>query len=100
MIDPGSVVSIDLPGVRDTKPRPCVVISTATHQTTQHDIVVAVLTGNLSQAKGPTDYILLDWVAAGLRKPTAFRAYLGTKPLNEIKAVFGKLSDRDWKEVQ
>jgi mRNA interferase MazF len=76
-----------------------VVISTPLHQTTQRDVVVGVLTGNLAQARGPTDYVLQDWAAAGLRVPSLFRAYLGTKPLADVSAVIGKLTDRDWKEV-
>ena len=100
MIDPGSIVLAVLPGVQQTKNRPSVVISTALHQTTHGDIVLAVLTGNLAQARGPTDYILQEWAAAGLHKPTAFRVYLATKQANQIGAVIGKLTDRDWQEIQ
>src|SRR5437763_857155 len=100
MIDPGSVVLVNFTGVQQKKLRPTVVISTGLHQTTHGDIVVAVLTGNLAQATGPTDYILMDWAAAGLRKPSAFRVYLETYRTHDIIKVLGKLTDRDWQEVQ
>ena len=100
MIDPGTVVIVYYVGIRETKNRPNVVISTALHQTTQHDAVVGLLTGNLSQARGPTDYILQDWATAGLRRPSAFCVFLSTKPLSDVLSVIGKLTDRDWQEVQ
>jgi mRNA interferase MazF len=100
MIDPGSVVLVLFPGIQMTKPRPAVVISTAVHQTTHGDMVLGVLTGNLAQARGPTDYVLQDFALAGLRKASAFRVFLVTKPPSDILRVLGKLSDRDWQEVQ
>jgi mRNA interferase MazF len=100
VLDPGTVVIVSYVGIRETKNRPSIVISTALHQTTQHDAVVALLTGNLAQARGPTDYILQDWAAAGLHRPSAFCVFLSTKPLSDVLSVIGKLTDRDWKEVQ
>lgn len=100
MFDPGTVVIVNYVGVRETKNRPGVVISTTLHQTAQHDAVVGLLTGNLAQVRGPTDYILQDWSAAGLRRPSAFRVFLSTKPLSDVLSVVGKLTDRDWNEVQ
>src|SRR6266581_2599990 len=100
MIDPGSVVLVIFPGIHLTKPRPAVVISTPLHQTTHGDIVLGILTGNLSQATGPTDYILQDIAAAGLHRPSAFRVFLTTKPGSDVVRVLGKLSDRDWQEVK
>lgn len=100
MFAPGTVVVVNYVGVHATKNRPSVVTSTALHQTSQHDTVVGLLTGNLAQARGPTDHILRDWAAAGLRKPSAFRVFLSTKPLSDVLSVIGKLTDRDWQEVQ
>lgn len=100
MIDPGTVVLVNYVGIHMTKNRPSVVISTALHQTTQHDTVVGLLTGNRAQARGSTDYVLQDWAAAGLHKPSAFRVFLSTKPLSDVLSVIGKLTDRDWREVQ
>ena len=100
MFDPGTVVLVNYVGVHVTKNRPSIVISRVLHQTTQHDAVVGLLTGNLAQVRGPTDYILQDWAAAGLHKPSAFRVFLSTKPLSDVFSVVGKLTDRDWQEVQ
>ncbi len=57
MIDPGSVVLVVFPGAHKTKARPAVVLSTALHQTTQGDVVLGVLTGNIARQPGrPTTY--------------------------------------------
>jgi mRNA-degrading endonuclease toxin of MazEF toxin-antitoxin module len=100
MIDAGSVVLVIFPGAQQTKPRPAVVISTAVHQTTHGDVVLGVLTSNLAQASGPTDYILQDSAAAGLHKASAFRVFLVTKPASDVVRVLGKLTNRDWQEVK
>jgi mRNA interferase MazF len=100
MIDPGSVVLVEFPGIHQTKKRPAVVISTSLHQTTHGDIILGVLTSNLAQAAGPTDYILKDSTAAGLHKPSAFRVHLITKQATDSPAIVGKLTDQDWQEVQ
>jgi hypothetical protein len=38
-------------------------------------------------------------MAAGLKRPTAFRTFLVTRPVAEMTRI-GRLSDRDWKAVQ
>jgi mRNA interferase MazF len=52
-----------------------------------------------SSATTPTDYILQDWAAAGLRRPSVFRAYFGTAQPSAVR-VIGRLSERDWQGVQ
>jgi len=42
---------------------------------------------------------LQDWLVAGLTQLSAVRIYLGMKMPSEL-AEIGKLSDRDWSEVQ
>lgn len=47
----------------------------------------------------PTDYVLQDWTAAGLRYPSAYRSYLLTLDDGSLPSI-GRLSERDWQEVQ
>ena len=47
----------------------------------------------------PTDYVLKDWTAAGLHRPSASRPFLATVHATGITAV-GRFSDHDWQEVQ
>ena len=100
MSSPGTVVSVLFPGAHQSKRRPAVVVSTDTYQATRPDVVVALLTTNVANATGPTDYVLQDWTAAGLHRLSAFRAYFETLPATAILREIGHLSDRDWQEVQ
>ncbi len=100
MIKPGAVVTVDFPGAMGIKRRPAVVISSATYHTTRPDVIFAIVTSQTSTATAPSDYVLQDWSAAGLRRPSAFRSFLVTLPSNSVVAFIGYLSDRDWQEVQ
>lgn len=99
MVKPGDVVTVDFPGVLGIKRRPAIVVSTDVYHTTRPDVVIGLLTTKTTEATGPTDYILKDWSAAGLRSSSAFRVFLATLPATNI-VVIGHLSERDWKEVQ
>ena len=100
MADTKDVVLIPFPGAVQTKPRPAVVVSTDLYHRTRPDITFALLTGVVAGALDPTDYVLVDWAAAGLHRPTAFRAFFATRPATEIISQIGTLTDRDWAEVQ
>ena len=99
MLRPGDVVTVDFPGVLGVKRRPAVVVSTRRYHTTRPDVVLGLLTSQIAGAKGPTDYILQDWSAAGLHSASAFRAFLATLSAANV-VVIGHLSDRDWQEGQ
>ena len=100
MLKPGAVVTVDFPGATGVKRRPAVVVSTATYHSTRPDVILAVVTSQTSAATMPSDYVLKDWSVAGLRQPSAFRAFLVTLPAISIVSIIGQLSDRDWQEVQ
>ena len=99
MAKPGDVVILDFEGAMGTKRRPAVVVSSDIYHRTRPDVIVAVLTSQIASASAPSDYVLSDWQAAGLTKPTAFRAYLATTPSSKVN-VIGRLSARDWAAVQ
>ncbi|MGR3311333.1 MAG: type II toxin-antitoxin system PemK/MazF family toxin [Candidatus Brocadiales bacterium] len=99
IVNPGDIVTVDFPGAVGVKRRPAVVVSTDTFHSTRPDVVLALLTSRTSGTMGPTDYLLQDWSASGLHKPSAFRAFMATLPAVSI-SVIGHLSDRDWREVQ
>jgi mRNA interferase MazF len=99
MLQPGDVVVADIRGAVVTKRRPALVVSTDLYQDHHPDVILAVLTTQVSAAVTPTDYVLQDWAAAGLHAPSAFRAYVGTYLATAVRPI-GHLSDRDWQEVQ
>ncbi len=98
MPEPGDVVTVDFVGATGLKRRPAVVVSSRLYHKHRPDLILAVLTSQVSDARSPTDYILQDWREAGLHRPTAFRSYLGMAVRGAVRPV-GRLSDRDWQEV-
>ncbi len=98
-IEPGIVITVDFPGATGIKRRPALIVSTNLYHRTRPDVIISVLTSQLAAAKQPTDYVLQDWSAAGLRLPTAFRTYLSTVPNNAV-IMIGRLSPQDWEGVK
>jgi len=99
MLNPGDGVILDFPGAISSKRHPAVVVSTPLYHSHRPDALLGLLTTQVSKANAPTDYTLLDWQAAGLRQPSAFRSYLITTENHALTSV-GKLSQRDWQGVQ
>lgn len=94
------IVLVNFQGARTLKRRPALIVSTQVYHRTRPDVVLAILTTQIQGADTPTDYVLKDWKHAGLRQPSAFRAYFGTYEQHLFSGSVGRLSDRDWKEVQ
>jgi mRNA interferase MazF len=97
--DPGDVVTVDFVGATGVKRRPAVVVSSILYHAHRSDLILGVLITQVTTATAPTDYILQDWSAAGLHRPSAFRAYFGMALLSAVQ-VIGHLSERDWQGVQ
>jgi mRNA interferase MazF len=99
MPEPGDVVTVDFVGATGVKRRPAVVVSSHLYHAHRADLILDVLTTQITTAITPTDYVLQDWAAAGLHRPSAFRAYLGMATTAALH-VIGRLSARDWGSVQ
>ncbi|MBV9848478.1 MAG: type II toxin-antitoxin system PemK/MazF family toxin [Armatimonadetes bacterium] len=99
MFSPGDVVLVNFPGAVETKRRPGIVVSATLYQTHRPDVIVGLLTTQISRATTSTDYVLQDWTQAGLHQPTAFRSYLITFASDDTRHI-GHLSERDWQGVQ
>jgi mRNA interferase MazF len=95
----GTIVTAEFPGVTATKRRPAVVVSSEAYHRERDDAVLAVVAGQISKSISPTDYILQDWAAAGLNKPSAVRIFLFTLAQSKLTEI-GELSERDWTKVK
>ncbi len=100
MPKPGDVVLLDFPGVTGVKRRPSIVLSSDTYHKNRPDIIVGLITSQTRAAVGPTDYLVQDWSAAGLRVPSAFRSFLTTLPPSANPVKIGELSERDWNAIR
>ncbi|MBI4556942.1 MAG: type II toxin-antitoxin system PemK/MazF family toxin [Candidatus Hydrogenedentes bacterium] len=96
----GDIVVTDFPGITGIKRRPAVVLSSDTFHATHADVIIGLITSHLGAAHTPSDYVLADWAEAGLKLPSAFRAFLVTMPSEAITARIGRLSDHDWESVR
>lgn len=75
----GDVVTVDFPGVTGIKRRPAVILSSTTYHQNRPDIIVGLITTQTT-ALGATDYVLQDWLLAGLRVASVFRSFIVTLP--------------------
>lgn len=98
-VTPGDVVTVDFTGARGVKRRPVVVVSSDVYHAERPDVILGVLTSNITAIKGVTGCLLQDWKAAGLHSPSGFRAYFGMAVPDAIKKI-GRLSHRDWQAVR
>jgi mRNA interferase MazF len=98
--DPGTIVVVDFPGVTGIKRRPAVIVSSALYHRARPDVILGVITSQIDSATATTDDLLQDWKAAGLRRTSAFRAFLVTLPRSAITARLGQLSEADWQAVR
>jgi mRNA interferase MazF len=99
-LKPSHVIIADFPGVTGVKRRPAVVISSMDYHTTVGDVILGAVTTNLTIATKPTDHLIANWTAAGLRRPSAFRTFLVTLPQSGILDIIGYLSPSDWQMVK
>jgi mRNA interferase MazF len=96
---PGDVIIATLAGAVETKIRPAVVICSEKYLAQHSDVIVGILTTKIPALPTETDYVLEDWIAAGLRAPSCFRAFVLTLHRSNATIV-GKLTPRDSTEVR
>lgn len=99
MVKAGDIIVVDFPGVQGIKRRPAIVVSSDEYHRTRPDVIVGLLTSQLSSATGPTDCLLQDWRAANLHAQSAFRSFFVTLPRASVAANVGKASSRDWQAI-
>jgi len=96
---PGEIVVVNFPGVHGIKRRPAIILSTDVYPQNRPDAILGLITSQVKSATGPTDYILQDTQASGLRTASAFRSFLVTLPRSAVTATIGRASDGDWQAI-
>lgn len=71
----GDVVLIPFPftDLTATKTRPAVVISSSSYHQARPELLLAYVSSQVAKADQSIDYVLSDWKAAGLLKPSFVR---------------------------
>ena len=97
--EPGDVVFVPFP-YRDRLAeavRPAVVVSRREFNV-RGDLVIAAITSHSSRDQFDID--IKDWQQAKLVKPSTVRMLVATMADVRVQHKAGRLSDRDWKQVQ
>jgi mRNA interferase MazF len=97
----GDVVLIPFPftNLTATKTRPAVVVSSAAYQGVRSELLLAYVSSQIAKAIAPIDYVLNDWQAAGLLKPSFVRPKVAAIEPTLIVHQVGCLSVQDLREV-
>jgi mRNA interferase MazF len=97
----GDVVLIPFPftNLAATKTRPAVVVGSATYHNARPDLLLAYVSSQVAKAVAPIDYLLSDWQAAGLLKPSFVRPKVAAIESSLVVHQAGRLSAHDLAEV-
>jgi mRNA interferase MazF len=60
LLKPGDVVVVDFPGVTGVKRRPAVVLSSDAYHSARPDVIVGLITSQVTGSIGSTDHALAD----------------------------------------
>lgn len=98
----GDVVLVPFPFSDQTsiKQRPSLVISVDDFQGQSPDLLIMALT---SQVRGPLklgEFLIRDWQAAGLLKPSAVKAAIATIEATLVRRRLGHVSDYDLEQLK
>jgi mRNA interferase MazF len=93
----GDVVLIPFPytDLSAVKTRPAVVVSSDLYHAIRSELLLAYVSSQVSQANPAIDYVLLDWSAAGLLKPSFVRPKVAAIEPTLVVHRVGALSARD-----
>ena len=83
-----------------TKVRPALVLSSSLYHSTEPDLILGAITSNSAAASASVDYIIVDWRAANLRYPSAFKPLVFTLEPSSVLYKIGALSSDDLTEVE
>jgi mRNA interferase MazF len=98
----GDVVLIPFPftDLTATKTRPAVVVSSQLYHQIRSELLLAYVSSQVSKANPQIDYLLTDWSAAGLPKPSFVRPKIAAIEPSLIVYHVGKLSADDLLAVE
>ena len=98
----GDVLLIPFPysNLRAKKVRPVVVVSVAAYQALRGELLVTYLTSQTAHPHATFDYLLVDWAAAGLLKPTLMKPRVAVLKDTLVKHNIGTLSAQDLSEIE
>jgi len=83
----------------ETKKRPAVVLTSEDYHNSRADAVVVAVSCQVGTSYYG-DYVLSDWKAAGLPKPSKAKGVIQTIERSAIEITFGELSEQDFNQLK
>ena len=78
-----------------TKKRPAVIVSSDKYNVISQDIVIMAITGQMRGRLGVGEFLIEDWQAAGLLKPSAVKSAISTIEQSLVLKLLGRFSSED-----
>ncbi len=99
--EPGDVILVPFPfGQRaGGRKRPALIISGTDYNQGTGQLIIAQITGRVSDSSRVGDYLIQDWSAAGLLGPSIVRARLATVESGLVLRKLGSLTPDDLSSV-
>ena len=98
----GDVVLVPFPFTDQSasKRRPAIVVSGAAYNQRRPDVIVLAITSQARPSPSIGEVAVLDWLAAGLLKPSVFKPLLLTIQRGLVLRRLGRLSETDRRAVR
>ncbi|MFO7682822.1 MAG: type II toxin-antitoxin system PemK/MazF family toxin [Chloroflexota bacterium] len=98
----GDIVLIPFPftDLTAAKTRPAVIVSSQLYHQVRSELLLAYVSSQISNVNSQIDYLLIDWAAAGLPKPSFVRPKLAAIEPSLIVYHVGHLSLEDLHAVE
>ncbi len=82
------------------KKRPTVVVSSATYNRDRPDLIILTVTSQMASPSQIGTFIVQDWQAAGLLKPSIVKPIITTLQKTSVKKKLGRLVGQDIQSLQ
>jgi len=98
----GDIVLVPFPFTDQStvKKRPAVIVSSKAYNHQRPDVVIMAVTSQMHSADRFGDTIIIDWQAAGLLKPSVFKAVFTTIEKGLILKRLGSIGSQDRSGLQ
>ena len=98
----GDIVLVPFPFTDQSsiKKRPAVVVSSATYNRDRPDIIILAVTSQIAAPSQMGTFLVQDWKAAGLLKPSVVKPIITTLQKTLVKKKLGRLVSQDLQSLQ
>ena len=95
--EPGDVVLVGFPftNLKTTKQRPAVIVNSSQYRDYRPDLILIAVTSQIRDPLTYGEYLISDWKAAGLLKPSVLKPLIATVEQSIVLKKLGTLAPGD-----